>query len=428
MSPPAQTDRGGNRDALLQRRRMARRKGRARLAVLVATLLAAVLVPLLVGSSGAAGPQAKRPRVTSSPRGAGGSPRTPASGGPRGHTLPFPSPPGRGMRPGPNLAPGSNPSVLPGDVLIADAGNNRILLVTPGKRIVWQFPAPGHASPLYDNDDVFFGPRFDEIITNEESNNTLAIINFAHKKIVWTYGHPGVAGSAPGYLHTPDDAFLYRTPHGDMITVADIRNQRILFINRRTKKVVKQYGQTGVMVANPPRTWAAPNGDFPAPHGGMLVTQIDANDAVLLDRQGKVVYTVHFPTTLYYPSDANFTPHGNIICAFYTKPGAIVKMSPQGKVLWEYFVTQPGAAMLDHPSLAVELSNGMILANDDHNDRVIVINPKTNRIVWQYGHTAVAGTAPGYLDDPDGVDFLPAGAVPGGRNPGLHPMWTYPRG
>ncbi|MHB1599534.1 MAG: hypothetical protein ACYCXY_11750, partial [Acidimicrobiales bacterium] len=65
MSPPAQTDRGGNRDALLQRRRIARRKGRARLAVLVATLLAAVLVPLLVGSSGAAGPQAKRPRVTS---------------------------------------------------------------------------------------------------------------------------------------------------------------------------------------------------------------------------------------------------------------------------------------------------------------------------------------------------------------------------
>ena len=27
-------------------------------------------------------------------------------------------------------------------------------------------------------------------------------------------------------------------------------------------------------------------------------------------------------------------------------------------------------------------------ANDDYNDRVIVVDPQTNRIVWQYGHTA----------------------------------------
>lgn len=316
-------------------------------------------------------------------------------------------------------------AVLPGDVLIADADNNRILLVTPGKRIVWQFPPPGQRSPLNDNDDVFFGPHFDEIITNEENNNTLAIINFAKKKIVWTYGHPRVSGSAPGYLNTPDDAFLYHTPQGDMITVADIVNQRILFIDRKTKQILKQYGQTGVMAINPPQTFSAPNGDFPAPNGGMLVTQINGNDAILLNRQGSVVYTVHFPTTLYYPSDANFTPHGNIICAFYTNPGAIVKMSPQGKVLWEYFFTS-GNAKLNHPSLAVELSNGMVMANDDYNDRVIVINPKTDQIVWQYGHTGVPGTAPGYLSDPDGVDFLPAGAIPGGQNPGVRPMWDYP--
>jgi hypothetical protein len=36
-----------------------------------------------------------------------------------------------------------------------------------------------------------------------------------------------------------------------------------------------------------------------------------------------------------------------------------------------------------------------------------VINPATKRIVWQYGHTGVAGSAPGYLDDPDGVDLVP---------------------
>lgn len=316
-------------------------------------------------------------------------------------------------------------SILSGDILIADSHNNRILLVTPQKKIVWQFPPPGQPSPLHDDDDVFFGPHFDEIITNQEGYNVITIINFKTGKVVWNYGHAGVAGSAPGYLNTPDDAFLYDGTHGQYITVADIRNQRILFINRQSGQITKQYGRTGVQVINPPVTYSAPNGDFPAPQGGMLVTQINGNDAILLNRHNQVMWTVHFPRQFYYPSDANFTPHGNVIVAFYTNPGAIVKMSPSGRLLWEYFVTS-GPGRLNQPSLAVELPNGMILVNDDYNDRVVVIDPKTNQIVWQYGHTGVPGSAPGYLNIPDGMDFLPAGIVPGGQNAIGHHLWSYP--
>ncbi len=317
-------------------------------------------------------------------------------------------------------------SILPGDVLIADSHNNRILLVTPQHKVVWQYPAPGQKTSIRDDDDVFFSPNFGEIITNEEGDQTLAIIDFKTRKIVWTYGHAGVAGSAPGYLNTPDDAFLYSTPQGQVVTVADIKNQRILFIDRTTHKIIQQYGQTGVYRVNPPTTYGAPNGDFPAPNGGMLVTQIGGNDAILLNKQGKMQYTVHFPNYFSYPSDANFTPSGNIICAFYTDPGAVVLMSPQGKVLWQYHVTSgPGA--LNHPSLAVQLPNGLVMLNDDYNDRVIVIDPKTNAIVWQYGHTGVPGTAAGYLDIPDGMDLLPNGVVPGatGNAIGGH-LWSYP--
>ena len=39
--------------------------------------------------------------------------------------------------------PGSDPSVLPGDLLIADRGNNRLLELDPAGRVVWQFPRPG---------------------------------------------------------------------------------------------------------------------------------------------------------------------------------------------------------------------------------------------------------------------------------------------
>ena len=40
---------------------------------------------------------------------------------------------------------------------------------------------------------------------------------------------------------------------------------------------------------------------------------------------------------------------------------------------------------------------------------MVVIDPRTNAIVWQYGHTDNPGTAPGFLHIPDGMDFIPAG-------------------
>jgi hypothetical protein len=76
-----------------------------------------------------------------------------------------------------------------------------------------------------------------------------------------------------------------------------------------------------------------------------------------------------------------------------------------GRSRWRY---EPrGAAALDHPSLALPLPNGDILANDDQNDRVIVVDPRTNKVVWQYGHTHIPGSGEGFLSNPDGVDLAP---------------------
>ncbi len=80
-----------------------------------------------------------------------------------------------------------------------------------------------------------------------------------------------------------------------------------------------------------------------------------------------------------------------------------MKLTGHGRVLWSY--KPRGKDALNHPSLALPLPNGDVLANDDHNDRVIVVDPRTDRIVWQYGHTGRSSRAPGYLNDPDGVDL-----------------------
>jgi hypothetical protein len=306
---------------------------------------------------------------------------------------------------------GAPSRVLPGDVLIADDDNSRLLLVNPQHRIVWRYPTAGRSPslPFAHPDDAFFAAGYSAVVTNEEDEGTIAILRFRRPRVVWEYGRFGVEGSAPGDLDFPDDAFY--DPRRGVVTVADIRNQRILFIDVRTRRIVRRYGRTGVQAADPPYTYGAPNGDFPAPGGGMLVTQIDAHDAVQLDARGRLVRTVPLPGVA-YPSDANFTPAGDIIVADYTNPGQVLIVDLRGRVLWRYDV-RSGPDMLDQPSLAMQLPNGDVLLNDDGNDRVIVIDPRTDRIVWQYGHTGVPGSAPGYLRNPDGVDFLPAGVVPG---------------
>ena len=57
--------------------------------------------------------------------------------------------------------------VVPGYVLIADRNNNRALIVSPAKKIVWQ------DDTLRGPDDAFFTPGYSSIITNEEFNDTL---------------------------------------------------------------------------------------------------------------------------------------------------------------------------------------------------------------------------------------------------------------
>ena len=311
------------------------------------------------------------------------------------------------IHPHPHPVHARNTGPLPVDLLIADRGNDRLLIVTPQKKIVWSMHIGGPGGPHNANslgaDDAFFTPNGKDIIINEESNNVIALISIATKKIIWTYGHPGVAGSNPGYLNTPDDA--YQLPNGT-ITVADIVNQRVLFINPRTKKIIKQYGQTGVQVHNPPVTYTAPNGDTPTPGGGMIITEINGSYADRLNSKGKLLYTAHLPG-ISYPSDTQLLPNGNLLVADYNTPGTIEEVTPKGKLVWRYRKLS-GPGELSNPSLAMLLPNGNIVANDDYNDRVIVINPHTNKIVWQYGHKGVKGTSPGYLNTPDGLDPMPA--------------------
>jgi hypothetical protein len=136
----------------------------------------------------------------------------------------------------------------------------------------------------------------------------------------------------------------------------------------------------------------------------MLITEITGSWIDAIGPHNKLLWTVQAPVA--YPSDAQWLGHGRILLADYSSPGHILIMTKGGRVLWRYGpASGPGA--LDHPSLALRLPNGLIAVNDDYNDRVVLIDPAKKRIVWQYGITHQAGTADGFLNTPDGMDFLP---------------------
>jgi hypothetical protein len=300
------------------------------------------------------------------------------------------------------------PGPFPGLLLIADRGNDRLLLVDGKKRILWSYPRPGAAPsfPFHYDDDAFFSPGYRAIISSQEMQHTIQLISFPGAKVVWHYGHVDRPGSAPGYLDRPDDAYVL--PDG-LRTVADIVNQRVLFISP-TGRVVRQYGTTGVSGHRPPRLLGAPNGDAPMPGGGMLITEIAGSWVDAISPAGRLQWTVHTPAL--YPSDAQLLPGGRILLADYTSPGHVFVIDKKGRVLWRYGPSS-GPGRLDHPSLAVALPGRLIAVSDDFHDRVVLIDPRTRKVVWQYGHTGSASSSAGYLNTPDGLDFLPVATIAG---------------
>lgn len=304
------------------------------------------------------------------------------------------------------------PSPLPGPIFICDGKANRILEVGPSKHILWEMTG------IEDPDDVqVYAPH--RLVVNQEDGHRVVIIDTRTKRVIWSYGHLNHPGSGPGYLNLPDDS--YHLPNGNIL-IDDANNQRVIQVSPGGQ-VVWQFGHTGV-----PGTLAGyligPNDAVPQADGTFLITNVGnpripgsaSVEEVTVQKQ--VLWRLPLP--LAYPSDALLEPGHRLLVADWVKPGAVFLFGSHGQVLWEYRPQGPQA--LNHPSSAQLLPNGDVLICDDRNDRILVVKPtgpRSGRVVWQYGHTGLASTAPGYLDDPSGVALA---------QPMLSPEGSAPRG
>jgi hypothetical protein len=385
-------------------RRVAHRQRVRRERLLAASLVVILLVVLVaVLSSGGSSSQPPPPAARVKPMVDGG-PLSPAAVG--GLAALWAPQNVVGTQPG-TAAAYQAASTVPGPggyLLIADRGNNRILVVDPQGKTVFLYPSPADLQAgrkLFYNDDTFVEPGGQALIANEEDNHAIVEVKLADHSLNVLFGHPRELGSDETHLNTPDDA--YTLPDGSF-TVADAYNCRILFI--KGGQILHQYGQSGICRHDPPRYLGAVNGATPVPGGGVMISEIPGNWIDEIGPEGKLVFAVRAPVS--YPSDPQPLAGGRVLLADYASPGHVLIIDHAGKVLWRYGPSR-GYGRMDHPSLALPLPNGNIAVNDDFRNRVLVIDPRTNTIVWKYGHTDSAGSAPGYLNTPDGMDFIPAG-------------------
>ena len=312
-------------------------------------------------------------------------------------------------------APGAGSPYYGEHLLIADRGNDRLLVLDDTGQIVWRYPSPEtpvHPGGFYFPDDAFFARQGTVIISNQEDNETVVQLAYPSGRVIWSYGHPRQAGSGPGYLNNPDDAYLLK--NGD-VAVADPKNCRVLVLSP-AGPVLNQIGTTGRCVHAPPTGLGSPNGDTPLGDGNLLVSEINGSWVDEYTTSGQLVWSAQLPIS--YPSDAQQIGPDRYLVADYHSPGAIVEFNRAGKILYRY---QPasGPGMLNHPSLVESLPSGVLMANDDYNDRMVAIDPATGAVLWQYGITGAPGAVPGMLNTPDGFDVLgPGGTTPTHRATG----------
>ena len=166
--------------------------------------------------------------------------------------------------------------------------------------------------------------------------------------------------SAPDRLNHPDGSLMLA--NGNILT-PDINNCRIVLMPKGGHAVSRQLGGAGTCVHSPPKTFAKPNGMFPMSNGNYLVTEVEGIWVDEMDLSGHVAWSTQLPNVSYIYESNEISP------------------------------------------------NGDFLVVDKANHRIIVVDPRTNYVVWQYGHTHVAGSGSGYLNNPTGLDVYPPNSV-----------------
>ena len=285
-----------------------------------------------------------------------------------------------------------------GHLLISEnSAHSRVLEIDRAGTVTWRFvtTTPPLTRPLGPPDDAFYSPDGTSILVSSEDAQGGMAVDRVSGKVLWQIGTYERRGNDATHFNNPDD--LAPAPDGSD-WMADINNCRILHLEGRTGATVTTLGGRGCK-HNPPQQYAMPNGAFPTRDGSLVVTEIAGSWVDWINRDGTVRWSHHVPAA--YPSDAMAYPDGSVLFTDYSSPGAVLRIDPSGNVLWKY--APRGREQLNHTSIAVPVASNRVAICDDFNNRIVVVDPTTSAVVWEFH-----GTGADTLVHPDGVDFRPS--------------------
>lgn len=295
----------------------------------------------------------------------------------------------------------------PGNVLITDQFNNRVIEVDPTTmKIVWSFgsndpslcnPGPGtiigtnYAERLADGLTVIAGTGIpagaDPLMPNGCADNRVIVVDQAGD-ILWQYGQAGVAGSGPNELNVP--VAVIQLPNMDFL-ITDQSNNRIIEVNQ-AKQIVWSYGP-----AHGHGALNSPNSAELLDNGDILIADEGNNRAIEITRSGHIVW--EYSAGISAAAFASRLPNGDTLI---TDSGnaRIVEVTMAKAVVFQYFTnTGAGSNPMPLPTNAVRLADGNTMIADQFNDRAFEIDPNGN-IVWQYGVINTPGNGKGELNAP----------------------------
>ncbi len=290
----------------------------------------------------------------------------------------------------------------PGNILISDQFNNRVIETNPQGNILWQYGLGPNdltaSSPLGVNDAERVGddtlvagtgvpPGLEPGCPNGCPDNRVFFVD-QDGQILWQYGQFGVTGAGKNQLNTPVQATSL--PNSDVL-ITDQGNQRIIEVTP-LKKIVWQYGMTGV-AGDGPNQLNSPNSAQLLANGNILIADENNNRAIEVDRKRNIVTTFTASGTLGACAFASRLPNGDTLLTDAGNNRA-VEVDAQDNVVWQYVTDlQAQSNPSPSPSRALRLSNGNTIISDQFNDRVIVVNPGGS-IVATYGHLNNPGYGP----------------------------------
>ncbi len=299
----------------------------------------------------------------------------------------------------------------PGNVLISDQYNNRLIEVNPtNHKVVWQFgngsSVAGPHSVVGVNDAQRIGPitlvagtgvpaGAEPTCPNGCPDNRVMLVD-PSGNILWQYGKAGVTGSGPNQLNTPVQNTWLPNHH---VLITDQGNMRVIEVTMR-RQIVWQYGQTGIsgdgfnQLNNPNSAELLANGDI-------LIADENNNRVIEVTRQKQIVWSYGCAscTQLSGAAFASRLPNGDTLITD-SNNNRIIEVDSSGNPVWTYYTnTRTGSVSNPLPSRGIRLKNGNTIISDQYNMQVIEVDADQD-IVWSQGTIAVSGNGFDMLNGP----------------------------